>query len=136
MTANSAIERQEVVGADGGELPVRTAKWGAGRFGFVAIAALAGLMASNTAAEAANGVQGSPCCDLASSNKCAASCSGGCSACYNYRCPSGYTKRYWWCYAGVRLIGCGECQTGGKNTTCWNGATYYCSIWWDDNACP
>lgn len=42
MTANSAIERQEVVGADGGELPVRTAKWGAGRFGFVAIAALAG----------------------------------------------------------------------------------------------
>ncbi|WP_279579529.1 hypothetical protein [Fodinicola feengrottensis] len=88
------------------------------------VGGLAGVLA--TAEPAAADCQGSPCCHLARCNKCAGSC-------WNWGCPGGYTRQqYWGCVAGSRPIWCGECTT--STSTCWSG-TFYCSIWWDDNAC-
>lgn len=94
-----------------------------GRGGVALVAGLAGVM--STSQPAAAGLA-SPCCHLASNTKCA-------GRCYNYTCPSGRYKRYWWCSAGTRIIGCGECQKNSAD--CWGGGTYYCSTWWDDGAC-
>lgn len=94
-----------------------------GRVGTVVIGGAAGTsILADTAA-------GSPrldvvvlCCHLARSP-------GGCPGSGpGYTCPSGYTKRYWYCCYGNRLVGCGECQRGG--TTCFNGSTYACSEYW------
>jgi hypothetical protein len=94
-----------------------------GRGGVAMVAGLSSVFA--TARPAAAGLP-SPCCHLASNTRC-----GG--QCENYTCPSGRYKRYWWCTAGTRVIGCGECQR--RSGSCWQGGTYYCSIWWDDGAC-
>ena len=103
-----------------------------GALGIGMVAAIADVLATP---EAASAGLSSPCCHLATNTQCSASCSGGCTTCYNYHCPSGSYKEYWWCFAGSRLIGCGECQKTGSD--CWSGGnTYTCSIWWDDNACP
>ncbi|GAA1660633.1 hypothetical protein GCM10009765_07650 [Fodinicola feengrottensis] len=94
-----------------------------GAGGMALVGGLAGVLA--TAEPAAADCQGSPCCHLARCNKCAGSC-------WNWGCPGGYTRQYWGCVAGSRPIWCGECTT--STSTCWSG-TFYCSIWWDDNAC-
>jgi hypothetical protein len=90
--------------------------------GMVMVAGLAGMLAASEPAAA--DCLGSPCCQLASCDQ----CSGGC----NYSCPSGYYRMYWWCQAGARTIGCGECTTSSSN--CWAGI-YHCSVWWDDATC-
>lgn len=92
-----------------------------GRGGMAIIAGLSGVFAA--AKPAAAGLS-SPCCSLASNTRCS-----GCDE--DYTCSKG-VKRLWYCQAGMRIIGCGECQAG--TGTCWEGSTYYCSIWWDDGA--
>jgi hypothetical protein len=52
------------------------------------------------------------CCGLARDNKCSG-CSTG-----NFSCPSGYSKRYWYCCQGGQLYGCGECA---KGSNCYTG---------------
>lgn len=91
-----------------------------GRGGIGLVAGLAGVFAASRPAAAAP-----HCCDLYyyPNNQCK-----GCG--YNYTCPSGYYKRYWLCVSGVRVFGCGECQS--RDDTCWRGGTYKCSKWWDD----
>ncbi|MDI6103370.1 hypothetical protein QLQ12_32650 [Actinoplanes sp. NEAU-A12] len=91
--------------------------------GMALVGGLAGVFQT---AEPASAGLASPCCSLASNTRCS-------GRCHNYTCPSGYYKRYWWCTAGVRPIGCGECQKGSG--TCWEGTSFACSTWWDDNAC-
>lgn len=100
-----------------------------GVLGIGLVAAIADMAASPQRAEAG---LASPCCSLASNKKCSASCSG-CSSCSNYHCPSGYHKEYWWCTAGNRIIGCGECVPT-SSSTCGQGP-FACSIWWDDGYC-
>src|SRR5437764_8560492 len=46
----------------------------------------------------------------------------------NFLCPSGWSKRSWYCCQGVDLVGCGECVQGG--TTCDNATSYKCSYGW------
>lgn len=91
--------------------------------GMALVAGLAGVLA--TSEPAAADCQGSPCCQLARCTVCPGSC--------RYTCPSGYYRRYWWCAAGARIIGCGECTT--SSSSCWSGS-FYCSVWWDDGVCP
>jgi len=96
--------------------------FGAG--GMALVGGLAGVFGTAEPA-AATGLP-SPCCHLASGTRC-----GG--RCERYTCPARYVKRLWWCTAGARFIGCGECQMGSG--TCWEGTSYVCSTWWDDGAC-
>lgn len=100
-------------------------------FGIGAIAAVAELFMNASPASA--GLP-SPCCDLASNTQCGSSCSPGCSSCSNYFCPGGYHQEIWYCTAGSRPIGCGECAPYSSNS-CFSGP-WACSIWWDDNTCP
>ena len=93
-----------------------------GAGGMALVGGLAGMLV--TAQPAAADCQGSPCCNLASCNRCAGSC--------QYTCPSGYHRQVWYCSAGARAIGCGECTT--STSTCWEGS-FYCSVWWDDGVC-
>lgn len=93
--------------------------------GLVLVGGLANLL--GTAQPARADCQGSPCCHLASCRV----CSWSTSRC-RYTCPGGYYKRYWYCAAGARFIGCGECTT--SSSSCWSGS-FYCSIWWDDAYC-
>ncbi|OHX05846.1 hypothetical protein BFV98_24055 [Micromonospora sp. WMMB235] len=92
-----------------------------GRGGLAIVAGLSGVFAASRPAAAG---LASPCCSLASNTRCS-----GCDE--RFSCSKGY-KRYWWCQAGMRIIGCGECQR--DSGTCWQGGVYYCSIWWDDGA--
>ncbi len=105
-----------------------------GAFGIAAIGAIAATLAK---AQPASAALPSPCCSLGSNTKClttrcSANCKGGCP---NYSCPGGYQAAWWYCSAGARLIGCGECVTATRYPNCNTGADA-CSIWWDDNACP
>jgi hypothetical protein len=96
------------------------AAWG----GMALVGTVAGVFGAASAAQA--DPQGSPCCDLAKKTVC-----GG-SYC-NRRCPSGYTKRYWWCNSSSGLlVGCGECIKG--STSCHGNedgsGSIACSWWW------
>jgi hypothetical protein len=62
------------------------------------------------------------CCCLASYNTCGATSYG------NFYCPSGWSKRTWYCCSGLDLVGCGECVKGG--TTCQNADSFTCSYGW------
>lgn len=93
-----------------------------GTGGMALVGGLAGMLA--TAEPAAADCQGSPCCQLFSCTKCAHSC--------HYTCPPGYHRQMWFCSAGARAIGCGECTT--STSTCWDG-DFSCSVWWDDGVC-
>jgi hypothetical protein len=95
------------------------------RYGIVVVGGLAAVFA--TAEPAAADCQHSPCCELASCTKCSNGCRFSCGS-------SGYrVRRYWYCAAGNRIIGCGECQRG--TGTCWTGFSQSCSVWWDDAYC-
>lgn len=94
------------------------------RAGMVLVGAVAGLTAA--AAPARADCLGSPCCSLASCTQCRYS-----GRKCNYTCPSGYSKRVWYCHAAARIIGCGECA---KGSNCDLGP-WACSIWWDDAVC-
>jgi hypothetical protein len=96
----------------------------AGAGGMALVGALAGTFGNASVSRA--DAQNSPCCHLVKSNVC-----GG-SYC-NRTCPSGYTKRYWWCMAGGYSVGCGECVRGGDGT-CW-GDDIACSWWWYTSNC-
>ncbi len=52
------------------------------------------------------------CCYLALDKKCSGCTSGG------FTCPSGFSKRYWYCCQNGQLYGCGECT---KSTSCYGG---------------
>jgi hypothetical protein len=64
------------------------------------------------------------CCDLANPNGPFCPHSG---PKYDYTCPPGYQKMWWYCCYGTKVLGCGECT---KANTCWIGP-WPCSIWWD-----
>jgi hypothetical protein len=66
------------------------------------------------------------CCQLANPNGPFCSYTG---EKYNYTCPSGYQKMWWYCCYGTRLLGCGECSSMSA-TNCWT-PPWPCSIWWD-----
>lgn len=93
-----------------------------GAGGMALVGGLAGVLA--TAEPAAADCLGSPCCSLASCNRCAGSC--------HFGCPGGYHRQMWFCAAGARPIGCGECTT--STSSCWRGS-FQCSVWWDDAIC-
>jgi hypothetical protein len=100
------------------------AAWG----GMALVGTVAGVFGAAAPAQA--DAQGSPCCSLAKKKVC-----GG-SYC-NRTCPSGYTKRYWWCNSGGQVVGCGECIQGASS--CHGDEGEYnpiaCSWWWWVNNC-
>lgn len=96
------------------------------RGGLAMVGGLAAVLASATPAAA--DCQGSPCCSLASCNKCSGSC--------HWTCPSGYYRKFWWCAAGARFIGCGECQNVNDACEPTRSTRWSCSVWWDDAYCP
>jgi len=86
------------------------------------IGGLASMVATADPAEAF--CQPEACCNLASCRTCAGSC--------HFTCPSGWHRQQWFCLAGTRIIGCGECTR--STTTCESGP-WYCSVMWDDGVC-
>ncbi len=119
--------------AEGVLVPIRRRHFTFAGFGIAAIGAIASMLGN---AEPASAGLPSPCCSLASNTRCgtsqcSASCKGGCS---HYDCKAGYHRETWYCTAGARTIGCGEC-VGANSFDCYHGP-WYCSIWWDDAPCP
>jgi hypothetical protein len=47
---------------------------------------------------------------------------------YNYTCPPGSQKMWWYCCYGTKVLGCGECTTSTQS--CWFGE-FKCSKWWE-----
>lgn len=93
------------------------------RLGVGAIAVVAGVTATQQPAAANGFCNCTPyCCCL----KTCKSCSG---SGHTFTCPSGWTKRVWYCcIAGNHMYGCGECLKGGSS--CWDGDEYTCSETW------
>lgn len=101
-----------------------------GRLGVGTIAVVAGVTATQQPAAADGFCNCTPfCCCL----KTCDSCSGSGPT---FTCPSGWTKRMWFCcIGGNQFYGCGECQQGGTN--CFNGTQYTCSeAWFEGPNCP
>lgn len=105
-----------------------------GLFGAIGIGVVAAIADMAVTPPPAFAGLSSPCCTLATNTKCSSSCSGGCSSCSNFHCPSGYKRQLWFCVVGSRPIGCGECCKKPVHG-CYSGP-FACSIWWDDGACP
>ncbi len=104
-----------------------------GAFGIAAIGAIASMLAN---AQPASAGLASPCCGLATNTRCGTSrCPSNCKqGCSSYDCPPNFQRHWWYCMAGARPIGCGECVPA-TSTSCDVGP-FKCSIWWDDNYCP
>lgn len=98
------------------------------RFTLFAASLFGGAAALASRPETASATYNVACCTLAKPN---GSCPGG-SGLGGFSCPSGYTKRYWYCCYGGRLWGCGECT---KASTCWAGPFACSKAWSSQNAC-
>lgn len=101
-----------------------TRRWALGKFGFVAVAAVAKLLKDAQPASAELYSPGSV-CDLRGEYYCDYEPAGKCY----YTCPSSHPYKEWW-YApyGINMVGCGEC-TDSNDSNCFTGY-WKCSQWW------
>ncbi len=104
------------------------------RLGMGMVGGLAGLFAA-TVDPAEAWAYSYLCCDLATTTPCCGGTMNSC--CYpqsggNSPCPGGTYKRYWYCSAGARIIGCGECT---YNSSSCDFGPWVCSQYWDDGSC-
>lgn len=96
----------------------------------LAFAADAGYGGGTEAAQCPTGFTGGgsvgdmKCCGLAVPNNECCYPTGGKK--FDYICPAGYNKTFWFCTMGTSTYGCGECS---KGVTCYSGP-WVCSIWW------
>jgi hypothetical protein len=89
--------------------------------GTAVIAGLATVLAREETAYA--DCQGSPCCELASCNRCNPNRKP-----LGWDCPRGFFRLSWNCVFGRHHVICGECMSA-PGTDCFAGPHYACSIW-------
>jgi hypothetical protein len=75
--------------------------------------------------DAEDGVLAPYCCNLANPNGPWCAYSGNR---WDYTCPPGYQKMWWYCCYGTSTLGCGECSSMTA-TNCWT-PPWPCSMWW------